>query len=278
MEIRRAPALQLSDAVRVPSVVGLLDPTVLVPRSLVGTLADDEVEAILVHELSHLQRGDLLANAVQRVVATLLFFHPVVRWISRRIDEDREMCCDDLVIRMGVPKRTYARALARTALSGPGVPLVALGAATGDVAARVRRLIERGTTPEVSSSVVPAVALVVITLLGLGAATRALVPLTTRIASAAPAWEVRVLADVPFPYTVNATDPAGEFTLSVERGRVVRARVAGTDLPNESIRQRGAHVTLLGDRPAGSFSVTLLATGGIEWSARSIVDAAPPSP
>lgn len=96
-----------------PSVVGFFFPTLLVPPRLLDELDQDEIDAILAHELSHVCRWDLLANGAQRVVSALLFFHPVAGWISRTLDRDRELCCDDLVSWIGVPQRTYARALTR---------------------------------------------------------------------------------------------------------------------------------------------------------------------
>lgn len=111
--IRHPASVRVSDDVAVPSVVGFFFPTLLVPPRLLDELDQDEIDAILAHELSHVCRWDLLANGAQRVVSALLFFHPVAGWISRTLDRDRELCCDDLVSWIGVPQRTYARALTR---------------------------------------------------------------------------------------------------------------------------------------------------------------------
>ena len=51
---------------------------------------------MLAHELAHIRRHDFLMNMVQIVVETLLFYHPAVWWLSRRVRIERELCCDDL--------------------------------------------------------------------------------------------------------------------------------------------------------------------------------------
>jgi beta-lactamase regulating signal transducer with metallopeptidase domain len=268
MGIGRPTSVRISDDVQVPSVVGLLSPTLLLPLRLLSELDDGEIDAILAHELSHVRRRDLLANVAQRLVSTLLFFHPVARSISRTIDRDREVCCDDLVTGIGVPRRTYARALARVAVSSRTLA-GGLGAGTGDVAARVRRLMRPVVIPANGQVFALTLALLVATLVGWSVMMRALLPASTRAARTAAAWEARVLADGVGSYTVNAIDPAGEFTLSVENGRAVGATIAGSALPRQRIRQRGARVTLQADRPGETFSVRLVPSGGIEWPARA---------
>lgn len=267
--IRRPVSVRVSRNVRVPSVVGLWSPTLLMPSWILGDLDQDEIDAIIAHELSHVRRWDLHANAAQRIASALLFFHPVAAWISRTIDREREVCCDDIVTRIGVPRFTYARALARVALNGWPQPAAGLGVATGDVAARVRRLMGPTPLPEKRHVVAPILSIVVVTLASVSIMTRASFPLTTHFARTTPAWEARVLADVEGFYTVNATDPAGEFTVSIENGRAVGASIAGTALSDERIRQRGARVTLYADHPRESFSVQILPTGGIKWPARA---------
>ncbi|HND53707.1 MAG TPA: M56 family metallopeptidase, partial [Pirellulaceae bacterium] len=70
---------------------------------------------MLAHELAHLRRYDHLFNLVQRVIESLLFFHPAVWWVSQRVREEREQCCDDLVVACGATPLDYARSLLRVA-------------------------------------------------------------------------------------------------------------------------------------------------------------------
>jgi beta-lactamase regulating signal transducer with metallopeptidase domain len=107
--VRRSPRVD------VPLVCGWLSPVVIVPERLLRTCPESELEALLVHELSHVRRHDVLVGWLQAGVETLLFFHPGAWWISRRIRRERELSTDDRVVGVGVSPRTYAEALTRVA-------------------------------------------------------------------------------------------------------------------------------------------------------------------
>ena len=120
MEIRRAIAVLESSAVSVPIIIGWLKPTIVLPIAALAGLTPSQVEALIAHELAHVKRHDYLVNLLQSTVEALLFYHPAVWWLSRRIRAERELCCDDLAI--GVCDRlVYATALTDLAsLSSPG--------------------------------------------------------------------------------------------------------------------------------------------------------------
>ena len=80
-----------------------------------GAFIKDTIESVLAHELAHLRRYDHIVNLVQRVIESFLFFHPAIWWISRKIRDEREHCCDDLVIACGAVPLDYARSLLRVA-------------------------------------------------------------------------------------------------------------------------------------------------------------------
>ena len=96
----------------VPVVVGWLQPVIVLPASLVTGLTPSQLEMLLAHEIAHIRRYDYLANVIQTVVETLLFFHPAAWWLSDRIREERENCCDDIaVLACGGDRRNYTAAL-----------------------------------------------------------------------------------------------------------------------------------------------------------------------
>jgi hypothetical protein len=68
---------------------------------------------VLAHELAHVRRADFLCNLVQTLVETLFFFHPAVWWMGNRIRHERELCCDDLALKICPNPVTYATALFR---------------------------------------------------------------------------------------------------------------------------------------------------------------------
>ncbi len=126
-----------------PMLVGVLRPTILLPASLFARLPVDQLELILVHELAHLRRLDPLFNLLQTGLDTLLFYHPVVHWISRKVREDRELCCDEIVVASGGNRLRYARALLALAEARThDVPMPALAATGGALLERVERIVE----------------------------------------------------------------------------------------------------------------------------------------
>ena len=75
------PKLMTCERIATPLIVGVFKPVILLPASLLTEMTPAQIEAILLHELAHLRRLDHVANLIQRVVETLLFFHPAV-WLS----------------------------------------------------------------------------------------------------------------------------------------------------------------------------------------------------
>src|SRR5256712_6764237 len=101
-----------SARVDVPTVVGWLRPAILLPVAAMATLTPAQVEAILAHELAHIRRHDYLVNLLQTVAETLLFYHPAVWWLSKRIRAEREHCCDEVAVSLCGDAVAYAKALA----------------------------------------------------------------------------------------------------------------------------------------------------------------------
>ncbi|MEO8802648.1 MAG: M56 family metallopeptidase [Rudaea sp.] len=141
--LRRPVRLLASARALTPMLIGWFKPVILLPASMLTGFAPDQLELIIAHELGHVRRWDYLANLIQVVIETVLFYHPVVHWISRDVRNLREECCDDLVLQVarGNPL-TYARALADLEqLRQELVLLPALGAGGGVLLDRVRRIV-----------------------------------------------------------------------------------------------------------------------------------------
>jgi beta-lactamase regulating signal transducer with metallopeptidase domain len=144
LHIARRVRLFESTLVDVPTVIGWIKPVVLIPASALAGLSSLQLEAILSHELAHIRRHDYLVNLLQTLVETLLFYHPAVWWLSRRIRAERENCCDDLAVSLCGDPYTYAKALADLEeLRGAAGPqaFLAMAASGGSLVQRVRRLI-----------------------------------------------------------------------------------------------------------------------------------------
>jgi bla regulator protein blaR1 len=139
----RSVRVLVSEQIDTPTLIGWIKPVILIPAAVALGFPRQQVELILAHELGHLRRYDHLVNLAQAVVETLLFYHPVVHWISRDVRNDREVCCDRLVLRLtqGEP-REYAQTLASLEELRLAAPNLALAATGGVLLDRVRRIID----------------------------------------------------------------------------------------------------------------------------------------
>ena len=125
----------------VPLVVGCLRPIVVLPIAAISQLNAAQVEAILAHELAHVRRHDYLVNLMQTLAETLLFYHPGVWWLSARIRDEREHCCDDVAVEVCGDPVGYAAALAELEAWRSGELSLAAAATGGSLLNRVRRIL-----------------------------------------------------------------------------------------------------------------------------------------
>ncbi|HEU4497080.1 MAG TPA: M56 family metallopeptidase, partial [Flavobacterium sp.] len=110
-KIKKHIVLLESRLVAVPSVTGFFKPIILLPAGLLSSLPQDEIEAILLHELAHIRRKDYFINLIQSFAEVLFFFNPGVLWVSSIIKEERENCCDDIAVRITKSKSKFINAL-----------------------------------------------------------------------------------------------------------------------------------------------------------------------
>ncbi|GAB4001874.1 beta-lactam sensor/signal transducer [Spirosoma daeguense] len=159
MAIRSAIRVMDSAHITVPMVVGVLKPVVLIPIGLLSHLTPREVEAVLAHELAHIKRHDYAVNLLQSVVEVLYFFHPALWWLSARVREEREHCCDDLAVQIcGGNGHILAQALARVEelrlmqVANTPVLGMALASKKQHLLHRVRRMLGAPSRPFISNS------------------------------------------------------------------------------------------------------------------------------
>lgn len=111
LHIKRGVKLLESKLVTVPSVTGFFKPVILVPVGLLNNIPQDQVEAILLHELAHIRRSDYAVNLMQTFMEILFFFNPGILWVSSLLKDERENCCDDLAISVTNNKKEFVNAL-----------------------------------------------------------------------------------------------------------------------------------------------------------------------
>jgi len=140
--LRRRVRLRVLDKLDSPLAAGWWQPYLYLPAAVLMRLPPASIEALLAHELAHVRRHDYAVNLLQKLIEALLFYHPVVWWLSRRIEIEREQIADQLAAEVTGSPRQLAIALAELSeLPFDGVPLLAHGARGGHLKHRIQRLL-----------------------------------------------------------------------------------------------------------------------------------------
>lgn len=114
-KIKRTIRICSSQQVTTPVAIGLFNPVVLIPESLLNKLSEAELKHVIAHELAHLQRRDDWTNLLQKIIETFLIFHPAVLFLKNRLNLEREIACDDSVVATLGAQRAYTACLIRLA-------------------------------------------------------------------------------------------------------------------------------------------------------------------
>jgi HEAT repeat protein/beta-lactamase regulating signal transducer with metallopeptidase domain len=125
-----APRLLRSDDVKMPFAAGLVTPTIVLPAESDDWTAGRR-SAVLVHELGHVRRRDLIGHTLGRIACALYWFHPLVWTAARRLRAESEQACDDLALTFGARPSDYAEHLLDivTCVRDHNTPSVALAMA-----------------------------------------------------------------------------------------------------------------------------------------------------
>jgi bla regulator protein blaR1 len=127
--IKKPVKVYISALVSSPMTVGFLKPLILIPIAAVNNLSVQQLEAVLLHELSHIKRQDYIINLLLSLIQTILYFNPFVKLFVKRAEVERENCCDELVLQFEYDKHSYAAALLQLEKNAQGIPDLAMAAA-----------------------------------------------------------------------------------------------------------------------------------------------------
>lgn len=141
------PLLRTSSQLE-PGALGVFKPRILWPAGLSDRLDDGEIEAVLSHELCHIERRDNLVALVHMIVETIFWFHPVVWWIGARLIAERERACDERVVERGACRHAYAEGILKVCGFCLRSPLPAVpGVGGGSLGTRIERIMHRPASP-----------------------------------------------------------------------------------------------------------------------------------
>jgi TonB family protein len=202
-------ALVISPLKIEPAVFRVWRPVVVLPESIAYELDDEELQTIMLHELIHIQRRDNLTANLQLALCALMWFHPLVWFISRKLFDERELACDEQVMEICEVPETYASSILKVVRFCFGWKVAGVsGAASGT---NLRRRIENimtgktkrrvGTGARLLAGSLVAVAVLVLVGAGVYSRPRSAGTAANEIASAPLAAQTKA--------TERSTTPAG---------------------------------------------------------------------
>ena len=203
-------------------------PIVLAPDGLAERLSDRELEAVMMHELVHVMRYDNLRDTWRMLLRCLFWFHPMIWLIDRELRAEREIICDEAVIRYNGDARTYAAGLWKVAQYGMGWDFAGISGAAGSTLSRRIKLMLNAEGPAKLSPFGRVLAGV--TIFGLFIIALALAVLTRSDVSAAK-LQARGALERRLPESLLESDKPSLRTAQRSSGAKPKIRAVGADAP-----------------------------------------------
>ena len=134
-----------------PGVFGIFRPVLLLPAGILERLHAEQLRAIVVHEMCHVQRRDNLTFALHMLTQAMFWFHPLTWWIGARLIEERERACDEAVLEAGGEAEVYAEGILSVCKFYVESPLAcASGVSGSDLKRRITRIMSSPTTHQLN--------------------------------------------------------------------------------------------------------------------------------
>jgi beta-lactamase regulating signal transducer with metallopeptidase domain len=96
--MRHRTRVEVVDALIGPAIVGIFRPTILLPKVIVDSSSNKNLETLIAHELVHFRRGDLWWSALQTLAVCCYWFHPLIWFARSAMNREAEKCCDEETI------------------------------------------------------------------------------------------------------------------------------------------------------------------------------------
>lgn len=141
MGIARDVKIWLSEWVTSPVTIGYLKPIILIPVAAINNLTPHQLEAVILHELSHIYRYDYFLNLILSFIKTVLYFNPFVKLLVKSIEKEREHSCDEMVLQFQYKPGEYASALLRLEQNKPRQMVMAAAGKNHDLLHRIESIL-----------------------------------------------------------------------------------------------------------------------------------------
>lgn len=116
LSVERLPSIVFSNEALSPAVYGIFRPVLLLPEKYLDELNEDEAEHVLLHELAHIKRGDLIVHGICLILQIFYWFNPFLIWSRKQMKHIREICCDMTIANILREKtKQYKKTLINTA-------------------------------------------------------------------------------------------------------------------------------------------------------------------
>ena len=149
--ISGVPVLQTSSLLE-PGVFGIFRHVLLIPEDMLTRLSTRELAVIFNHELCHVRRRDNLTAALHTLVFAIFWFHPAVWLIKARLLDERELACDEDVVRSGEDPQLYAESILNVCKFYLEAPTTAMAGVTGgELKLRITRIMSQKTYARLSA-------------------------------------------------------------------------------------------------------------------------------
>ena len=136
-----------------PGIVGIFSPVLLWPEGISRHLDDTQLEAVLAHEICHVQRHDNMTSSLHLLVEAIFWFYPLVWWLEKPLIAERERACDEEVLRLGRQPQTYAESILKVCEFCVESPLACMSGITGaDLKKRIVRIMTASLGVRLSGS------------------------------------------------------------------------------------------------------------------------------
>jgi len=168
--VRRLPRVWIMKGVGQPFVWGLGRGSIYVPPGFLAIESPDHRRDILSHELSHIVRLDAAINLLQVIAQAAFWFHPFVWWANRKTRQEREKCCDEMVIAyLGAKPKDYSTAIVSALIQAQeaarAVPSLAVAGPVKNIEERIRAMLRPGKKFYKRPSPIAAIAILLAALL-----------------------------------------------------------------------------------------------------------------
>lgn len=121
LDVSRLPILFASNEVSVPFAAGILRPCIVLPTSC-ESWPQEQKRDVLLHELAHIRRHDLLTQRAAHVICAICWFQPLTWIAARGLRNESELACDDLVVDSGSAPVSYANHLLELVTAAKALP------------------------------------------------------------------------------------------------------------------------------------------------------------